>query len=285
MQREIFDISTSGFSIFDKSDEAVLMPGIILPDVVLSYAGILKIRCKAQVIYRREEEGQVRFGLVILDTDIANYKHLNQVINQMGIRGSFGSSEVDLDALWEFLFEADFIYPQKYKFVYSFKKEFQEVFRRLYEESPEVAAHFTYQQNGRVYGHISGLRAYERVWMIHHHAARPCDGRPVGLIVLKQMLQYVYDLCRLPSINMDYIVAYFRPENEFPALFFGDSRRTRKSATLFPGPLLLYEFSPEGNRGICPKVGLCGKVPPSISGNLNGFTGISRAAFLVRTER
>jgi len=35
------------------------------------------------------------------------------------------------------------------------------------------------------------------------------------------MVHYLYDLCRLPSANMEYCMAYFRPENEFPARAFG----------------------------------------------------------------
>ena len=72
VQREIFDISTTGFSICDKSEEAVLMPGIIIPDMTISYAGILKIHCTVQVIYQKVETS-VRFGVAILDMDLKSY--------------------------------------------------------------------------------------------------------------------------------------------------------------------------------------------------------------------
>ncbi|MEK7826915.1 MAG: PilZ domain-containing protein, partial [Thermodesulfobacteriota bacterium] len=119
VQREIFDISTTGFSICDKSDEVVLIPGMIIPDMTITYAGILKIRCKAQVIYRKEGDDQVRFGLVILDMDLTNYNHLNQVLNNMHGADTGMLNEVNLDALWEFFFDTDFIYPKKYKMIQS----------------------------------------------------------------------------------------------------------------------------------------------------------------------
>jgi len=245
IQREIKDISISGFSIWDKANEAVLMPGMIIPDMIISYAGILKIHCKVQVIYRKEEaDHQVRFGLVILDADLTNYKNLTQVVNHMQT-DSGTSNEVDAEALWEFLFNTDFIYPKKYQSLYSFKDEFKGVYQRLYDGAPEIANHFTYQRNGKIYGHISILRVYERTWMAHHHAARPLEGKPVGLIVLKQMVLYLYDLWRLPSANFDYITAYYSPENEFPDRIFGGFAREAGNPQLCSLDLFAYIRYPE----------------------------------------
>lgn len=215
VQREIFDISTSGFSICEKTDEGVLMPGMIIPDTNIAYAGILKIRCKTQVIYRKEEDARVRFGMAILDMDLTNYNSLTQLLNNISGAGRGMTNEIDLDELWELFFDTDFIYPGKYKHIQAFREDFQETYRKLYEDAPEIAKHFSYQKNGRIYSHISMLRAYERAWMIHHHAARAMGGRHTGFIVLKQLIYYLNDVRRLPSANMDYVLCYFRPENKF----------------------------------------------------------------------
>lgn len=221
LQREILDISTTGFAICNKPSESILMPGMIIPEMSITYAGVLKLHCKAQVIYRKEETEQTRFGLTILDMDLTSYNHLNQIINHSHGADSGMLNEVNVEELWEFFFDTDFIYPQKYKHIESFKEHFRDTYRRLYGEAPEIAKHFTYQRNGRIYGHIAMLRAYERTWMVHHHAARPIGGRPIGLVVLKQLIYYLKDLNRLPSANMDYVITYFRPENKFPARVFG----------------------------------------------------------------
>ncbi len=215
IQREIYDISTSGISIYDKTDEVVLIPGMIIPELNIAYAGILKIQCKVQVIYSKEEGEQVRFGIAILDMDLTNYNVLNQVLNNIRSTNTMAFNEVDIDELWEFFFDTDFIYPQKYQHIHLFRRDFQETYRKLYEGTPEIAKHFSYQKNGRIYSHISILRAYERTWMVHHHAARPMEGKQTGLIVLKQLINYLTDLYRLPSANMDYILCYFRPTNRF----------------------------------------------------------------------
>jgi hypothetical protein len=101
----------------------------------------------------------------------------------------------------------------------------KEIYRRLYRDNPEFIAQMTYQRNGRIYGHISMVHSYERTWMIHHLAATTLDNKRTGLQVLKQSLRHIDGFYRLPSIGMDYMMFYFRPENIIPDRFFGGFAR------------------------------------------------------------
>jgi hypothetical protein len=226
IQLEVHDISTSGFSVYEKAGEEVLMPGMIIPELAINYAGFLRMKCTAQVIHRYQEEGRgTRCGFAILDMDIDTYNRLTHILTNALDPHAHVSSGVDLEALWEFFFETGFLYPMKYRLIQSYKESFKETYRKLYEENPEIAGHFTYQENGRIYGHISMVRAYERAWMIHHHAGMAMEKKRAGLIVLKQIMHYLSDLCRLPSAKMDYVMSYFRPENKFPNSVFGGFTR------------------------------------------------------------
>jgi hypothetical protein len=101
----------------------------------------------------------------------------------------------------------------------------KETYQRLYRDNPEIIAQMTYQRNGRIYGHVSMVRSYERTWMVHHLAARPFNNKRIGLQILKQILRYFDGFYRLPAIGMDYMMFYFRPENRFPDHFFGGFAR------------------------------------------------------------
>jgi len=227
VQRMISDISTSGFSVDEPADEGVLMPGMVIPDLVINYAGILKMKCKAQVVYRKDEgKKTIRCGLAILDMDIRTYSRLSQIIANYQDANNYVSSEVDVDALWEFLFDTGFIYPKKYNLFQSYKEDFKETYRKLYQENPEIARHFTYEKNGKIYAHMSMVRAYDRSWVIHHHAARPMMGKRTGFMVLKQIMNYINGVYLLPSAKMDYVMCYFRPDNRFPDMMFGDFARS-----------------------------------------------------------
>ncbi|MGD9076221.1 MAG: PilZ domain-containing protein [Desulfobacteraceae bacterium] len=229
-QLEIRDISTSGFSVYEKSDEGVLIPGMIFPGLSINFASELKMNCTVQVIHRHEKEtDQIHFGLAILDMDINAYSLLTHMLIKALDPHAHLSDAVDMDALWEFFFESGFIYPTKYRLIQSHREGFRETYRKLYQENPEIAKHFTYQEKGRIYGHISMVRAYQRSWMIHHYAARSMERRRTGFMVLKQMMHYLNDMCRLPSAKMDYVMCYFRPENKFPNLVFGGFVRALNS--------------------------------------------------------
>jgi len=227
VQLGVSDISTSGFSVCEKADDGILLPGMIIPDMVIAFAGSLRMNCDAQVIYRmKDDENGVRCGLAILDMDINNYSQLTHILTSALDSYANVSSEIDMDALWEFFFDSGFIYPKKYGLIQSHREAFKKTYKKLYQENPEVARHFTYQRNGRIYGHISMVRAYDKAWMIHHHAALTMENKRAGFIVLKQIMHYLNDMHRLPSAKIDYVMSYFRPENKFPDRVFGGFART-----------------------------------------------------------
>jgi len=226
-QLEVFDISTAGLSVFEESDKGVLVPGMVIPRLCIDFAGVLKIQCEAQVIYRSEESrNAVRFGIGFLDMDLEAYSRLTGILANALDPHAHVSNEVNIDALWEFFFDSGFIYPKKYGLIHSYRENFKETYTRLYQESSEIAKHFTYQQNGCIYGHISMVRAFERTWLIHHHAARAMNGKRPGFILLKQIMHYLNDMHRYPSAKIDYVMSYFRPENKFPNYVFGGFTRS-----------------------------------------------------------
>ncbi|HQP06507.1 MAG TPA: PilZ domain-containing protein [Smithellaceae bacterium] len=226
IQLDIHDLSVSGFSVEIAPDEDVLTVGMIIPDLTMNYAGALQIKCKAQVLYRRmEKKKKIRYGFVILDMDVVNYNRLSHMVMNVIDPGTHVADEVDVDQLWEFLFDSGFIYPRKYNLVQAYREPMKETYRRLYRDNPEIATQITYQQNGRIYGHASMVRSYRRTWMVHHLAARPLNNKRTGLQVLKQIMHYFNGLYRLPSVGMDYMMFYFRPDNQFPDHFFGGFAR------------------------------------------------------------
>jgi len=225
-QLDIYNLSTSGFSVYVSAEEDVLMAGMIIPDLSINYGGVLKIQCKAQVLHRGEEEkGNIRYGFVILDMDVVNYNRLSHIIMNTIDPNTHIADEVDVDELWKFLFESGFIYPKKYDLVQARRQHMKEIYRKLYRDNPEFIAQMTYRKNGRIYGHISMIHAYERTWMIHHLAATTLDNKRTGLQVLKQSLRHIDGFYRLPSIGMDYMMFYFRPDNIIPDHIFGGFAR------------------------------------------------------------
>jgi len=245
VQLDIRNLSTSGFAVQLSPDEDVLMVGMIFPDLIMNYAGTLKISCKAQVLYRRAEKKTIRYGFVILDMDVLNYDRLCHIVMNVIDPGTHVADEVEVDRLWEFLFESGFIYPRKYDLVHSYRDSMKETYRRLYRYNPEIITQITYQQNGQIYGHASMVLSYHKTWMVHHLAARPLNNKRTGLKVLQQIMHYFNGLYRLPAVGMDYMMFYFRPENRFPDHFFGGFARHFRNPRACSLDLFSYLNSPK----------------------------------------
>lgn len=223
--RAAADISYSGLAIREPVENAVLLPGMIIPELVINFPGGLKLKCEAQVVSCREvDERTVKSGLAFLDMDIQTYGRLTQLISNTEDPGNNISGDLNLDALWEFFFHTGFIYPKKYKLVRSYIDRFKTVYKKLYQDTPEIAVHYAYEENGKILAHVSMLRSYEKAWMMHHHAAR-ITSRRMGIGILKLMVNYVNGIYRLPTPGMRYVMCYFRPDNHFPEMVYGKFAR------------------------------------------------------------
>jgi hypothetical protein len=222
----VLDLSGSGFSVEEEFENAVLLPGMIIPSLEIWFANSLSFPCRAQVVYRTHvrddhEIVRMRFGFVILDMDINSHTEMSTILHQANNRNSYFCNRVDMDELWNFFFETGFVYPKKYTCIRNRKDDIKKTYERLYTQSPTIAKHCIYQNNGTILGHMSMLRFYNNSWMIHHHAARKSAMVKAGLAVLQQIGRLTFDLHRINSGHMRYLFCYFRPENSFPAYVFG----------------------------------------------------------------
>jgi len=64
------------------------------------------------------------------------------------------------------------------------------------------------------------LQYTEKSWIVHHHAALKGSSIKVGLGVLNHIADYITDSLCLNATSFDYLLCYFRPDNEFPNFFF-----------------------------------------------------------------
>ncbi len=223
---KVFDLSGSGFSVEEDAYNAILFPGLIIPELEIYFTNRFNIKCKAQVVYRKivgEEKGNnwAKCGLALLDMDMEDHGRLSALLHQAKNRSSYICNIVDLDDLWNFFFKSGFIYPKKYAFLEANKEKIKETYKKLYTQNPKIARHFIYQDKGRILGHMAMVRFYENAWLIHHHAADRSASRGAGVAVLDQIGRFINDSHRLGSIQMNFVFCYFRPENKFPSRVFG----------------------------------------------------------------
>lgn len=227
IERDIFDISQAGFSIKDKTEEDILLPGMFIPDISIVYAGIVKMKCSAQVVYRQfeNETNTVKYGLAIADMNLESFTRLSQILGISNDSHASISTEVEMDILWEFFFDTGFIYGEKYENIQSDRDSIKEIYKKLYHDNPDIGRQILYKKNGKVYGHIAMIHAYEPCWLIHHFAARRMDNRLPGMTVLKHIFQYAGAYNRLPAAGMKHVMTYYQPDNGIIERIFGNFTR------------------------------------------------------------
>lgn len=231
---KVTDLSGSGFSVEENSEISVLLPGMIIPEIELNFAGSFRITCVGQVVYRNPvdsagEEPLVRCGIAILNIDADVHVILLSLLQQAANRKSYIGASVDMDALWNFFFATGFIYPEKYAFFEANKEEIKRIYDKLYGQSPHIARHFIYQDRGVILGHMAMMRFFENSWLIHHHAASKEESMRAGVAVLNQIGRFINDSHSIHSMHLDYVVCYYRPDNKFPDRVFGGLARSLKA--------------------------------------------------------
>lgn len=228
---KVLNLSGTGFMVEEEEENATLLPGLIIPQMELSFAGIFRVPCKAQVVYRHlpgasSTASPVRCGLAILDMAVQDHVMLLSLLNQTRDSNSYMCNWVDMDHLFDFFFETGFIYPEKYIHIQANKKVFKDTYAKLYTKAPNLARHFIYQDNAGIQGHMSMLRLYENTWLAHHHAANHLGKiKNAGLQVLDQANNFINESHTLSSIHLNFILCYYRPENRFPNKVFGGAAR------------------------------------------------------------
>ncbi len=226
----ISDISGSGFSVEEDLNSSILLPGMIVPSADIIFSANIKIACKVQVMYKsvveeKKHETVIKAGFCFLDIPSTDHVQLMSILFQAQNKNLYLGREIDSDSFWQFIFESGFIYPEKYTHLYKNKNEIKKIYSKIYSHTPEVIKHITYQEKGRIHGHVAMIRVYENAWMLHHHASSLSLNRNAGVHVMGPVADYAYSAHRIPSLHLDYLMVYYRPENKFPAKVFGGFRR------------------------------------------------------------
>ena len=230
----VANLSGTGFCIEEEEEISVLLPGMIIPEVEIVIAGSLRVRCRAQVVYRnicRQDDAEVlvRCGVAILDMNADDHVKILSMLQQAANKNSSIDTTVDMDNLWNFFFDTGFIYPDKYASFETNKKEIKRTYERLYGQNSHIARHFIYQERGNILGHMAMMRFQEKSWLIHHHAASKSESMKAGVVVLNQIGRFINDSHNMHSTHMNYVLCYFRPNNKFPDRVFGGLARKLKN--------------------------------------------------------
>lgn len=225
------NIATLGVAVEEMTNHSLLLPGLILENIELSVFGSPFLTFTGQVVYRSSSDSEtLTCGIAILDIGVHDHFRLIGLVHRTEDENAFVRINHDPEKFFEFLFDTGFLYPSKYEEVHANREKFLEAYRKLYLNPNEIARCFVFIEQGQIYGHVSALKIYRHAWLNHHHAALPRQRS--GLKVLRQISDFHNDSFVLNPLQMRYVVGIWRPNNDFPAKFFGRFQKNLKKPDL-----------------------------------------------------
>lgn len=138
------------------------------------------------------------------------------------------ASEEDFDLLWEFMFETNFIYHNKRKQIQSQSRQILETYHRLLSQDNPIIKKLIFKEDAEIKGHVSAVRFYDHAWVIQHLNALKASGSSAAQSVVQGIVDFFYDAKAQAKTDAFYVMSFYRPDNLYPAILFGETCRRMK---------------------------------------------------------
>lgn len=229
IEGQVFEISTSGMAcLLDKTSFPILQ-------------GMRFSSCNLQLPHKPNREFVFEVAHVEFRSDGAN--------NQFRLGGEFVSapvelvkdissyaqsasgglvqdvSEEDFDLLWEFMFETNFIYQDKRKQIQNKSKEILETYHRLLSLDNPIVKKIVFKEDQEIKGHVSAVRFFDHCWIIQHLNALKSSGGSAAQAMISGIVDFFYSAKANANSETFYVMSFYRPDNVYPAIVFGESCR------------------------------------------------------------
>jgi hypothetical protein len=214
--------------------------GTRVPRVRLRFADGQVLTCPARVRSLFPEGGGLRCGLE-LEWDPSDHKtRVAHAIATAGRRDVVTMTGVEPPAIWQLLERSGFLYAEKKAAVDQLAA--QQTLARLAADESDVFKGAVVIRDGSPHGHIAAIRAYSKTWIVHHLSALPGGRQDSSLarILVLSILEYLEQ-----RPDAEWIRAFYRPENRWPARVFGSVARLMSDSRLSTYQVLRY-LRPDG---------------------------------------
>jgi len=227
----IADLSNSGLSIVLANDIQPMPKGLVVDEgsVQLPLKQRLTISFEVtsvQDITVEEEYGDgyiQRIGLQLLNVNSAVLKELTNFVQQVNSEYLIDANDEDYYRLWELYFETCFIYGNKRRQIQNFANKAFKTDRILLKSNTPLLKKILYKQDGEIKGHVTAIKIFDHTLIIQHLNARKANGGSAAQSVIRGMTTYFLDYSANQRISNRYVCAYYRPNNLYPSLVFGET--------------------------------------------------------------
>jgi hypothetical protein len=229
IQGQVYEISTSGLSCMLETTSFPVIPGMRFQNCVLQLPHRPSRDFVFEVVHvdfrSNGSVSQFKIGGEFVKAPIELIKDITAYSQEATGHLVQDVTEADLDLLWEFMFETNFIYQDKRRLLQGKSKEILETYHRLISTDNPLVKKIIFKEQNQIKGHVSAIRFYDYAWIIQHLNALKTSGASAAQQVIGAVVNFFYDARALHKNDVFYVMSYYRPNNMYPAVLFGESAR------------------------------------------------------------
>jgi hypothetical protein len=81
------------------------------------------------------------------------------------------------------------------------------------------------KEDQEIKGHVSAIRFFDHCWIIQHLNALKVSGGSAAQSMISGIVDFFYDARANANSETFYVMSFYRPDNIYPAIVFGESCR------------------------------------------------------------
>lgn len=229
IEGQVFEVSAAGMSCLLEKTSFPIIPGMRFTNCNLqlphkpSREFMFEV---AHVDFRSDGAiNQFKLGGEFVSAPIELVKDISSYSQEVAGGVIKDVSDEDFDLLWEFMFETNFIYQNKRRQIQSKSKEILETYHRLLAVENSVVKKIVFKEDQEIRGHVSAIRFFDHCWVIQHLNALKASGASAAQAMISGIVNFFYDARANANTETFYVMSFYRPDNLYPAILFGESCR------------------------------------------------------------
>jgi hypothetical protein len=229
IEGQVFEISTSGLSCLMDRTPFPIIPGMRFPKARLQLPHKSEKELQFEVVHVNfksdGEVNQFKLGGEFVTANIELLKDVTSFTQELINSKVSDLKEEDLDLLWEFLFETNFIYQNKRRQIQNNSRDILETYRKLLSHDNSIVKKVVFKEESAIKGHVSAIRFFDSAWIIQHLNALKAEGTSAALSVVQGIVDFFYDRDSNYKASTHFVMSFYRPDNLYPSILFGETAR------------------------------------------------------------
>lgn len=223
---QLLDISNSGISIIMQGTRYAMPPGLLIEkaSMQLPMHTRLDVGLRVKGYYQEIRDSEdLKVSMEFVNATPMLVKEVSNFVQHKLSSHLEDATFEDVNELWHFYFETGFIYKGKRQQLQSNAEVVKETFRLLLKSNTPLLKKILYKEEGIIKGHVTAIKVFDHALMVQHLNALKANSGSAAMQVIRGITSYFLDNRANHVSGNRYICFYYRPDNLYPALVFGEA--------------------------------------------------------------